>query len=416
MNKFNGVWVFTSGLDSGHLSSGIVIIINNFLARHVCKVLDISGQFFSLRLFFKNNLSVSVLELYAGASLAVRFSQTDNVNSLIARAVNESSFIILGGDFNEDGSYKCASFKRCFDLGLVNSLGGSSYGKEAMWNNSWGVAKTIDYVFVSLNLVNAILDRGVTGVEKFFNTDHKAVFVSVGLSSLLDVQLNSLHKQANKDCWKYNFKDADDALWSKFKDEMAVNAAMLFDNFLNAKMHSDLDAMWDAVHKTLCFLANVVFKKKWFKEYDGVFTKTSSRFYRLELLVSKLVKASRLIDHDVFTSLLETWILLNSVNALLVKSLFLLGSPLNDIQSVLSKIRKFYHASKLLELKCAENSYIKSAINRRMESFESNKGYTIRSVLEWPFCKVILDHLVVGEKLILEPDHVKDKVDKIMED
>ncbi|KAG9303010.1 hypothetical protein G9A89_006227 [Geosiphon pyriformis] len=300
MSKFDGIWVFTFGLDSGHLGSEVAIIMNNFLAQHICKILDISGQLFSLRLLFKNNLSVSVLELYARASLAVCFSQADNVNSLIARVVNESSFIILGGNFNEDDSHKSASFKKCFDLDLVNSLSEDLYKKKATWNNSRGVVKTIDYVFVSSNLVNVILDCGMAGVEKFFNTDHKAVFVSVSLGGLLDVQLNSLCKQ-------YNFKGADDALWSKFKDETAVNAAMLYDDFLNAKMCSDLDAMWNAVHKTL------------------------------------------------------------------------------------------------------------SAINRRMESFESNKGHTIRSVLEWLFCKVVLDYLVVGKELILEPDHVKDKVDEIIE-
>ncbi|KAG9284064.1 hypothetical protein G9A89_022838 [Geosiphon pyriformis] len=31
-----------------------------------------------------------------------------------------------------------------------------------------------------------------------------------------------------------------------------------------------------------------------------------------------------------------------------------------------------------------------------MESFESNKGHTIRSVLKQPFRKVILDHLLMG--------------------
>ncbi|KAG9290884.1 hypothetical protein G9A89_011034 [Geosiphon pyriformis] len=211
MNKFVGIWVFTSGLVSGHMSSGVAIIINNFLAQHVCKVLDIPGWFFSVKLLFKNKLFVSILGLYAGSSLAVCFSQVDDINSLIARVVNESSFIILGGNFNKDGSHKSASLKKCFDLGLVNSLSRSLFGKDATWNNSRGVAKVIDYVFVSSSLVNAILDRDVSGVEEYFDTDHKAVSVSMGLGGLLDVQLNSLHNQANKNCWKYNFVNAGDA-------------------------------------------------------------------------------------------------------------------------------------------------------------------------------------------------------------
>ncbi|KAG9291876.1 hypothetical protein G9A89_012161 [Geosiphon pyriformis] len=100
-----------------------------------------------------------------------------DINSLIAKVVNESSFVVLGGDFNENGIYKSASFKKCFDLGLVNVLARS---------NSYGVVKTIDYMFVSSSLINAVVNHGVTGVEDFFNTDHKAVSVSVGLSGLLD--------------------------------------------------------------------------------------------------------------------------------------------------------------------------------------------------------------------------------------
>ncbi|KAG9285096.1 hypothetical protein G9A89_009907 [Geosiphon pyriformis] len=70
MDKFDGVQVFTSSLDVGHLDSGVTIIMNISLARHVYKVLDVFGRLLSIRLLFKNKLSVSILELYAEASLA----------------------------------------------------------------------------------------------------------------------------------------------------------------------------------------------------------------------------------------------------------------------------------------------------------------------------------------------------------
>ncbi|KAG9302156.1 hypothetical protein G9A89_020590 [Geosiphon pyriformis] len=157
------------------------------------------------------------------------------------------------------------------------------------------------------------------------------------------------------------------------------------------------------------------FKKKWFKSYDKVFTKSSSRFHKLELLVSKLVKVSRLLSSVKFTSLLNTWEKLNVNGALMMKSLFLSSSSFDRICSALAKARKSYRSAKLLESKCAEESCIRVAIDRRMKSFESDKGHTIRSVLEHLFHKVVLDHLVVGNKLILEPSLVKARVDEIME-
>ncbi|KAG9293423.1 hypothetical protein G9A89_009147 [Geosiphon pyriformis] len=106
MNKFVGVRVFTSGLVSGHMGSGVAIVMNFSLARHVCKVSKVPGWLLSIKLLFKNKLSVSILGLYAGASSVVRFSQAGEVNSLIAKAVNESSFVVFGGDFNEDSVIK----------------------------------------------------------------------------------------------------------------------------------------------------------------------------------------------------------------------------------------------------------------------------------------------------------------------
>ncbi|KAG9290645.1 hypothetical protein G9A89_011608 [Geosiphon pyriformis] len=412
VNKYDGVRVFTSGLESGYLGSGVAVIMNSSLARHVCKVSEVPGRLLSIKLLFKNKLSVSILGLYAGASSAVQFSQASEVNSLIAKAVNESSFVVLGGDFNEDGSHKCASFKKCLNLGLVNALGGSSRGKLPTWSNSRSIAKTIDFMFVSSNLVNAVVDRDMFGIGEYFDTDHQAVSVLVGLCGLLNVQLNSVRKQANRDCWKYDCKGADDVKWAKFKKNTAANAAMFHDDFFAARIRSDLDSMWVALRKVICLSAEAVFKKKWFKGYDKIFSKNSSKFHKLELLVSKLVRASHMDFAEEFASLLNRWEGLDLVNASAVKSLFLSGSHFNAIWSVLSMVKKSYCASKMSEAEQIKESQIRSAIDKRMKSFELDKGHTIRSVLERPFRKVTLDHLVVDDELVLEPALVKAKTRK----
>ncbi|KAG9297165.1 hypothetical protein G9A89_019446 [Geosiphon pyriformis] len=350
VDKFDGVRVFSSGLDPNHLGVGVAVIMDVSLAHHVYKVSKVPSRLFSIKLLFKGKLSVSILGLYAGASLVVQFFQAGEINSLIAKAVNKFSFIIFGGDFNENSSHKSASFKRCLDLGLVNSLVGSSAVKMPTWENFRGVKKTIDYMFVSSSLVNAIVHREVLNISEHFDMDHQAVLVDLGLGGLLDTRLNSLRKQANKNHWKFDVKSANEA-----------------------------------------------------------------KFHKLELLVSKLVKASRLASSDGFASLLEVWHRLNSPGASVIKSLFLSGSNFDLIHSALAKARKSYRSFKLVESKHAKESLIKQAIGKRMESFELNKSHIIRSVLERPFRKVVLDHLVVDDELILEPVLVKSKVDKIME-
>ncbi|KAG9284091.1 hypothetical protein G9A89_022865 [Geosiphon pyriformis] len=184
---------------------------------------------------------------------------------------------------------------------------------------------------------------------------------------------------------------------------------MFYDKFCAAVNSSNLDSMWNALRQVMCLSAESVFRKKWFKDYNSVFNKASSRFHNLELLVSKIVKTLYLVSHEKFVSLLDLWSSFDSANVFVVKSLFLSGFYFDTIWSALARIRKSYHLSKLSELECARESYIRSAIDKRMESFELNKGYTIRSVLEHPFHKVVLDHLVVGDELILESNSVKSK-------
>ncbi|KAG9286578.1 hypothetical protein G9A89_005346 [Geosiphon pyriformis] len=145
---------------------------------------------------------------------------------------------------------------------------------------------------------------------------------------------------------------------------------MCSSDFAASVESSDLDAMWNIVHKIMTLSMVGTFKKKWFKGYD-------------ECGICVIVEYIREARHQwCFT---------------------------------LAKARKSYHSAKLLESRCAEEFHIRAAIDRRIESFESDKGHTIRSGLERFFCKVVLDHLVVGNELILEPSLVKARVDGIME-
>ncbi|KAG9285639.1 hypothetical protein G9A89_009279 [Geosiphon pyriformis] len=174
-------WIVNKFDKSGYLGASIVVVMNFSLARHVCKISEVSGQLLSIKLLFKNKLSVLILGLYAGVSLVTWFSQTGYINFLIAKAVNESFFVILDGDFNKNNIY--------MDQFLC-------------------VAKALDYILISLSLVNAIIDSSVASIKNYFNTNYKAVFAS-----------------------------------SEFKDATAANAVMFLDKFGSARRFSDLDAM-----------------------------------------------------------------------------------------------------------------------------------------------------------------------------
>ncbi|KAG9296087.1 hypothetical protein G9A89_011939 [Geosiphon pyriformis] len=314
-DRFNGICVFMLGLDKGFFDTEMAIIIDSFLARYVSKVEEISSWVISVWLLFKDKLSITFLGLYA-------------VNSLIVRAVNSSTFVVLGGDFNENGSGKSASFKFCLGLNLVNLFVDSHLAGSPMWNNSRGIEKTIDYIFVSRNLLSAVADHKVASVSDFFDTDHKAVVVSVGLGGLLDVHLNSLHKQANRN--------------------------------------------------------------------------------------SKIVKAFCSDDLPEIDYLVSRWSTLDDVKAHVFDVLFCSDVKSEVIIKHLSLVYKNYRRLKMFKLRLAEEVSIKKVIERCMENFCLDKSSMIKSVLDKLFHKMVLDHLVVDNKLILEPkeyaslDYVRD--------
>ncbi|KAG9298306.1 hypothetical protein G9A89_002794 [Geosiphon pyriformis] len=414
MKRFEGVWVFMSGLDVGFCGAGVVIFVNDSLACHVFKVEEIKGRVLSIHFLFKNKLFVSVIGLYACASGGNRFAQASVINSFIANTVNKSSFVVLGGDFNEDNSVKGVSLRKCLGLGLVNVFGGHSLARISTWSNSRGISKVLDYILVSDSLISAVVDCDVSSVLEFFDTDHLAVSMSIGLGGFLDTHLNSIRKHTNKDCWKFKIKDADEKKWAHFKDLSECVLLGSLNRFKMAEDGGNLDGMWGMLADAMTASAEKIFSRHWYSEFDCAKNRLSSKFSRLELLVVKLLKVLRWNDTLGFDCLADTWFKVDSSEASKVLSMVGDGVGFAGLISHLSKIRKQYRKSKYCESEVAKRSAIRDVVDKCMEKFEMDKGVMIQSILEQPFHKVILDHLVVGDSLILEPDEVKLKVDDIM--
>ncbi|KAG9292500.1 hypothetical protein G9A89_001573 [Geosiphon pyriformis] len=347
ISKFDELWVFTSGLNVRFCGAGVAIIMNNSLAQHVSKLDEIPGCLISVCLLFKNKLLVIILNLYAGVSISTRFSQAADINSMVSKMVNSSFFVVLGGDFNENRSSKNASFKFCLGLGLSNSR---------------GVKKVIDFILVSENLASTLASHFVDDVSEFFDTNHKSVSISIGLGGLLDTLLISMCRQTNRD-----------------QDCFSAKLLARSDVFKKTRVNVQT--------------ANTVFSKIWYSKYDCLRNKQSSKFFKLEMLVAKVV-----------------WLAINVIEASKIDSIVLNSVSSMELIKHLSMIKKGYYKSKYYESKIAENSAIKKAIDYRMENFCSNKKKIIKSILEHLFYKVVLDHLVVDDELVIKPNEIKLKI------
>ncbi|KAG9302708.1 hypothetical protein G9A89_005182 [Geosiphon pyriformis] len=350
------------------LGAGVAIIMNNFLAHCVSKINEISGQIISVCLLFKGKLSVTVLGLYAGVSSGIRFGQAIEVNSFITRALNSNTFVVLS----------------VWPTHLVHT-----HWSELLCKAIQGVPKkTIDYIFVSDSLSSAVANQIVASVSDYFDTNYKTVMVLVGLGGLLDVHLN--------ECSLVEFSSV-------------VNKVLV------ASDGGDFDFMWSCLVKVLINSADKMFFRHWFHEIKCFSNKQSSKFFKLELLVAKLVKFLQSGNASRTGSLLNAWLIADECKTLEIRNMLNDGASSEDVFVCLSGLKKSYHCFKMHKAKVVKAVVIRHAIDRRMKNFCTDKGHMIRSILNRLFHKMVLDHLVVDDELVLDPSEVKSKVDVIIE-
>ncbi|KAG9289003.1 hypothetical protein G9A89_015552 [Geosiphon pyriformis] len=384
--NFDGMCIFTSGLDIGFFGAEVAIIMDNLLVQHVSKVEEVPGCAILVCLFFKGKVSVSVVDLYACVSPSNQFRQVPSINFFIVWMVNSSSFVVLGSDFNEGKSKKSASFSFCLSLGLVNFF---------------GTEKVIDHIFINGSLISVAVSCRVESVTEFFDTDHRAVLVSMSLGGFLDMCLDDIHRNAIKNHWKFKLKNVDTNGWEHFMECSSAKFLKRSGVFHNAEHSGDLNGMWNVLRNVIIDSANVIFSRLWFSEFDSMRNRASSRFHGLEMLMSKIVNSMK-------TGLsLETG---HFVRVMIDES-----AKTEDIVHHISVVKKEYHRSKYYESRVARDESIRVAVAKCMENFCSNKRRMIKNILDRPFKKVVLDHLIVDDELILEPQAVKFSVDTIME-
>ncbi|KAG9302054.1 hypothetical protein G9A89_021098 [Geosiphon pyriformis] len=229
-----------------------------------------------------------------------------------------------------------------------------------------------------------MISHFVNDVSEFFDTDYKSVSILIGLDGLLDTHLISIHRQVNQDQWKFKLKDADNVQWLSFKDCSSAKLLARSDMFKEAKVNGNLNTIWKMLEKAIVQAADTVFSRIWYSEYNCSKNKQSSKFFKLKLLVVKVV-----------------WLAIDVVEAFKVDGMLV---------KHLSIIRKEYHKSKYYESKIAENTAIRKTIDYYIENFCSDKGKIIKSILEYSFYKMVLDHLVVDDELVIELNKIKLKI------
>ncbi|KAG9290207.1 hypothetical protein G9A89_022183 [Geosiphon pyriformis] len=166
------------------------------------------------------------------------------------------------------------------EMKLRSNISKHSLIKASTWSNSQGFVKVIDYIFISKNLSSALaghkpideipveeltftakvtthnlvsfqMSNSWERVDIYYNVTIQSNWHGIGYSTpklidlggLLDAQLNDKHKQANRDKWKFNIKDADTSKWTHFREHLLDKFLEYIDEFNAAKDTKNLDTM-----------------------------------------------------------------------------------------------------------------------------------------------------------------------------
>ncbi|KAG9291927.1 hypothetical protein G9A89_004865 [Geosiphon pyriformis] len=140
--------------------------------------------------------------------------------------------------------------------------------------------------------------------------------------------------------------------------------------------------------------------------------KYSSRFYRLELLIAKIVRALSMGNSLRFVYLVKIWSVLDGAESF--KILGLLEAYGNSVEVFKQFLvaKKHYCKTKYIKSELAKSVSINKVIGKYMDDFVLEKKNMISSILECLFHKIVFDYLVLDGDLILELAEVKAKTKK----
>ncbi|KAG9290825.1 hypothetical protein G9A89_010974 [Geosiphon pyriformis] len=235
INKFDGF---------GYLDSSVAIIMNVSLVQYMCKVFEVPDQLISVKLLFRDKLLVTVLGLYARATLKKRLAYLHVINLIMAKTLNGSTFVVLSRNFNENDFGHSTSFKKFLDLGLLDSL--------------QNVQKCIDFILVSNSLHSFFFNQYVYYPVEFFNFDYLVVS-------------------------KYKVSNISEEVWKKFGEltlATALTTTALSGGVLYRRSCSSKNLVQEWWIIDLNFDQAVEFKRLLDIDYDKVLVEQSLVYFR----------------------------------------------------------------------------------------------------------------------------------------
>ena len=166
----------------------------------------------------------------------------------------------------------------------------------------------------------------------------------------------------------------------------------------------EINKAWNVLKDVILTTANENFTKKYLNTKCAK-SKQGMIIYKMENLITKLIK--RMEQGLNYQDLIEKWINIKEEDA---KEFQQSTDPI----ATAKEFRKCYRKEKHLLEKKHQEQIIRKAIDQRCKSFNQVKRPTINSALNRFSKSIEVDHLIIEQEIVTDPQEVKVSIDEIM--
>ena len=224
---------------SSPMGSGVGFIISNDYTKFVHRHNGYKGRVYHVDMFMKGHVKLRIIQVYLHASISNNRKNIENIHNYIFNLLNsarkEQYHTILMGDFNvqyedykNDYKRKCTfhwsynifhqvkhNYNLVDGIKLYNDITQSNRQETFLPKQSSSSPTRIDFIWISRSLVMESIACS-SFVPQFFNTDHKALFMSFYTNDLFKKHSEATLRQHKIKKRVYTYDHMNDQKWDNF--------------------------------------------------------------------------------------------------------------------------------------------------------------------------------------------------------
>jgi endonuclease/exonuclease/phosphatase family metal-dependent hydrolase len=411
-----------------HMGSGVGLLIAKEYAQYISKIERFKGRIIYVDLYLKGRTKLRIIQIYLHANVTGNQKEIKELYNYIENVLDDAEkhnfMIILMGDFNLDYEQYSKEYRRrgavnwrykIFNsldqrqlvdtIDICQDITPSTPFHTFIPKQQQSSPTRIDYIWVSHALLSEVINSN-NYEPHLYNTDHKAVYLSLYTDTIFKKKSIAKLKQQNVRKRIFSYDKMNAQKWLKYKEATDANYEEANLNNMNINNIHELNRYWDIIQSCI--------KTAAIAEIDNHMTSTQHKEQEPKYLKNIFENIRRLnkilISHsyknwDRYSFDLEVeWRqrTKHQIKDLIALHKYSMELP-HDINNLnINNIRKeirLFRSTLLVKAENLNNYYTKEKIKfhlkKRCDDYTSDKGHMINSSLNREKRKITIDRLLI---------------------